>query len=113
MSSPVQIATDEERLAIRHLSDRLVELQRPIRILDHLKWDDTIQAAFFDAKCKKLPPITPEYYAARPLPFEVEERNDAFYELESMISRELGRLSGIGRIMQRMCAEYRMVGKMI
>src|SRR3990167_687522 len=113
MGSYVQLATEEERLAIRHLSDKLVELQRPIRVLDHLKWDDSIQTAFFESKCKKLPLITPEYYAARPLPFDVEERNDAFYELESLVQRELGRLSGVGRIMQRMCTEYRMVCKMI
>src|SRR5215472_127035 len=32
---------------IRSLSDRLVDAQRPIRILDAIKWDDPIERAFF------------------------------------------------------------------
>src|SRR5439155_15090438 len=40
---------------VRRLSDRLVEAQRPIRILDAIKWDDDIERAFFAAGCRELP----------------------------------------------------------
>ncbi|MBV8801905.1 MAG: flavohemoglobin expression-modulating QEGLA motif protein, partial [Gammaproteobacteria bacterium] len=47
---------------IHELSERIVAAQKPIRILDALKWDDCIQAKFFEDKFKKLPQIDEEYY---------------------------------------------------
>ena len=38
---------------IRALSERIVEAQRPIRILDQVKWDDTIKRDFFRNKAHK------------------------------------------------------------
>ena len=43
--------------AIRTLSDRLVTAQRPIRILDALKWDASLEAQFFAKKCLELPKV--------------------------------------------------------
>src|SRR5690242_11982246 len=59
---------------VRALSDRLVEAQRPIRILDAIKWDEDIERAFFEKGCRELPPVTRDYYASRPLPFDVEQK---------------------------------------
>src|SRR6516162_3172615 len=42
---------------VRALSDRLVEAQRPIRILDAIKWDDDVERAFFEKGCRELPPV--------------------------------------------------------
>ena len=47
---------------VKTLSDRIVKAQQPIRILDAIKWDDSIKQVFFANHCKKLPEITPEYY---------------------------------------------------
>ena len=58
---------------VRALSDRLVEAQQPIRILDAIKWDDDIERAFFEAGCRELPPVTRDYYLKRPLPFDPEK----------------------------------------
>ncbi len=94
---------------IRTLSDRLVEAQRPIRILDAVKWDQSVERAFFASGCRKLPPVTRDYYAARPLPFDPESKRREFRELERDLRRKLGADHPAGRIMARMCQEYRRV----
>lgn len=94
---------------IRLLSDRIVEAQRPIRILDACKWDDTVEEAFFAKECAELPAVTRESYEKQPLGFDVEAKNQEFYGIERDIRRELGTLNPCGAMMLRVCKEYRMV----
>src|SRR6516164_1899870 len=98
---------------VRTLSDRLVEAQRPIRILDAIKWDDETERAFFEKGCRELPPITPAYYDKRPLPFDVEAKLHEFHAIERDVRRQLGEFNGAGQIMARMCQEYREVVRML
>ena len=63
---------------IRALSERIVEAQRPIRILDQVKWDDTIKRDFFRNKAHKLPKVDQNYYKKRPLPFDVVTKMEEF-----------------------------------
>ncbi len=57
---------------IRQLSDRIVAAQRPIRILDALKWHPHIKEEFFHNKFKKLPNVDASYYTQNnPLPFNI------------------------------------------
>jgi uncharacterized protein (TIGR02421 family) len=94
---------------IRLLSDRIVEAQRPIRILDACKWSDEIEEQFFAKGCRELPPVSKEYYDTQPLGFSVDEKNREFYEIERDIRRELGTLNPCGTMMLRACKEYRVV----
>ena len=97
----------EYEQAIRELSERIVAAQKPIRILDALKWDDEVQEYFFKHKCKKLPEINNEYYLRKnPLSFDPEKKIQEFREIDRAIRRRLGQYSGVGSIMQRMCYEY-------
>jgi uncharacterized protein (TIGR02421 family) len=96
---------------IRTLSDRLVEAQRPIRILDAIKWDD--ERCFFDKGCRELPSVTREYYDKRKLPFEVEDKLHEFHAIERDLRRQLGEFNAAGQIMARMCQEYREVVRML
>ncbi len=98
---------------VRGLSDRLVEAQRPIRILDAIKWDDDIERAFFDKGCRELPPVARDYYLSRPLPFDTEKKLDELYTIERDIRRQLGEFNAPGQIMARMCQEYREVVHML
>jgi len=98
---------------IRALSDRLVEAQRPIRILDAIKWDDDIERAFFEKGCRELPPVTRDYYSRRPLPFDPEQKHQEFHTIERDVRRQLGEFNGPGQIMTRMCQEYREVVDML
>jgi uncharacterized protein (TIGR02421 family) len=94
---------------IRELSDRLVEAQRPIRILDAIKWDDDTERAFFEKGCRELPPVTRDYYLSRPLPFDPEQQLHEFHAIEREVRRRLGEFNAPGQIMARMCQEYREV----
>jgi uncharacterized protein (TIGR02421 family) len=106
--APTRALTSYENL-IRTLSDRLVEAQRSIRILDAIKWDDWIEDAFFATEAKELPPVSAEYYAKRPLPFDPDRKRQEFQAIERDVRRQLGAYNAAGQIMSRMCEEYREV----
>jgi uncharacterized protein (TIGR02421 family) len=107
------ILTSATNLTIRELSDRLVEAQRPIRILDAVKWDDDVRLAFFASGCRALPRITADYYTSRPLGFDIETKLAEFLQLELDVKRKLGEYNPVGSIMRRMCAEYAQALRMI
>ena len=46
--------SEQYQLVIRSLSDRIVEAQAPIRILDAIKWDDSLREEFFRKRCKSI-----------------------------------------------------------
>jgi uncharacterized protein (TIGR02421 family) len=98
---------------VRALSDRLVEAQRPIRILDAIKWDDDIERAFFEKGARELPPVTRDYYLTRPLPFDPEQKYHELHGIERDIRRQLGEFNAPGHIMSRICQEYRDVVHML
>ena len=91
---------------VRELSDRLVDAQKGIRILDAVKWDDSVRAAFFAAKARQLPQVTVEIYAANPLGFDVPATRAVFRSLERDITSRLGRANPAGALMNRMVQEY-------
>jgi hypothetical protein len=98
---------------IRELSDRIVEAQRSIRILDAVKWDDSVEQAFLAGGANALPPVDEAYYAARPLPFRPDDKRREFADLEREIQRQIGEFNPIGGMMRRMCREYRTVIDML
>jgi len=91
---------------VKSLSDRIVKAQQPIRILDAIKWDDNIKAAFLNSDCKELPTVDVEYYQKRPLGFNPDEKKREFHEIERDLVRKLGQLNPLSVIMRRICKEY-------
>jgi hypothetical protein len=104
---------DHYRQMIQALSDRLVEAQRPIRILDAIKWDPGIQAEFFERGCKEQPAVDRAYYVDRPLGFDPEEQRHQFQALEIDVRRELGEYNPVGAILRRLCQVYDTVIRML
>lgn len=98
---------------IRALSDRIVEAQRPFRILDACKWPDDVEEKFFASGCKEMPHVTLETYAARPLRFDPDTKRAEFYALEKDIRRELGIMNPCTTLMLGACKEYRVVIDML
>ncbi|MBI5448099.1 MAG: flavohemoglobin expression-modulating QEGLA motif protein [Gammaproteobacteria bacterium] len=101
------------KATLRELSDTLVQIQKPIRLLDSMKWDKSIQDDFFKHKFKKLPPVSATYYENIPLEFDIQSKISEFFDLERDIRRRLGQYNAVGEILQRMCREYREVVRMI
>ncbi len=99
---------------IRELSDLIVQTQKPIRILDSIKWGQDVQQLFFKQKFKKLPHVDVNYYQQNnPLQFDPDKKIMEFAEIDRLIRRKLGQYSGVGSIMQRMCREYSRVVEML
>src|SRR3990167_1833928 len=104
----------EYEQTIHELSEQVVAAQRPIRILDALKWNVEVEEYFFKHKCKKLPQIDAEFYQRNnPLSFDPAKKIEEFHEIDRNIRRKLGQYSGVGSVMQRMCAEYCRVIEML
>lgn len=101
------------RDAIRELSDALVAIQKPIRLLDSIKWTAEIQEDFFKNKFKKLPQVSSSYYEKIDLNFDPQSKLAEFFDLEREVRRRLGQYNSVGEILQRMCREYREVVNMI
>lgn len=99
--------------AIKGLSERIVEAQRPIRVLDAIKWDDEVRDGFFASKFKELPAVDRAYYDGRPLGFEPEDKRHELHEIERDIVRQLGQLNPLTQVMRRICREYQTVVRML
>ena len=97
----------------RRLSERLVQLQAPIRVLDAINWDRSVREEFFRNKADKLPNIDASTYQQKALGFEPAELRHAFSQLQRDIVRELGQLSPITQLMSRACREYKDVVRML
>lgn len=110
---PSELNNQAYRQTIRELSDQIVEAQRPIRILDAIKWDADVQRAFIEGGCKEQPAVDRAYYENRPLGFDPVAKRLEFHELERQVSRRLGQFSPVGVILRRMCHEYRVVVRML
>jgi uncharacterized protein (TIGR02421 family) len=98
---------------VKTLSDRIVKAQQPIRILDAIKWDDSIKQAFFNSQCQNIPNVNAQYYATRPLGFDPTEKKLEFYQIERDLVRKLGQLNPLSVIMRRICREYQDVVTML
>jgi uncharacterized protein (TIGR02421 family) len=94
---------------IRVLSDRIVEAQRPLRVLDACKWGPEIEDRFFESRANELPAVDRAYYEKNPLQFDPEAKQREFFDIERDIRRELGMLNQAGQLMLKTCKEFRVV----
>lgn len=107
-------ATPEYLAAVRQLSDRIVEAQKPIRILDAVKWNLDIKQTFFASQFRAQPPVDRDYYLQHcPLGFDPHAKRREFHDIERDIHRQLGQLSPVTGMMRRVCREYQMVVRML
>ena len=94
---------------IAALSQRIVQAQKPIRVLDAIKWSPEIRETFFDQKAKVLPQVDVAYYAKIPLGFDIAKKREEFSHIAQDVRRQLGTFSGISQILLRICDEYQTV----
>ena len=98
---------------LRALSQRLVDAQRPIRILEAVRWDASIEESFFAKAGRELPAVTQTTYAARSLAFDPRVKRQELRDLARDVRRCLGTSNPVGKILFRMCEEYRQVIDML
>lgn len=98
---------ERELMIIQQLSERIIEAQRDIRILDSIKWDGSIRTNFLNNKAQQLPSVDAAYYQnRRPLPFDVQAKQEEFRLILRDAQNQLGQYSAITRLIKRQCEEY-------
>jgi uncharacterized protein (TIGR02421 family) len=86
---------------LARLSQRLLDVQRPIRILHALRWSSSLEERFARSKYRELPePVYEE------LGFDVEAKKRELCELLADVERELGSSDPLGAILHASVAEY-------
>lgn len=98
---------------VASLADRVNEAQRPIRVLNALKWESSVWDTFRKSRFKDMPKVDAESYAKVDLGFDPRARMADFQELAEQARRELGGDDAIGRILRATCLDYRDVCKML
>ncbi len=98
---------------VAQLADRIVEGQKPIRVLQALRWDDSVEEQFLRSKQRELPQLGAAYYANVELGFDVRAKTDEFETLARDIERTLGEDDAIGQVMLATALEYRDVVRML
>ena len=74
-----------QQAIIQELSQRIINAQKPIRILDSLKWDGSIKHDFFKNKFKKLPPVDMAYYQQKALSYDTGDKAKEFEKQASAL----------------------------
>lgn len=98
---------------VEEFSKALVEAQRPIQILDAIKWKDNVFEVFKKSKFKELPKTGKDYYKDITLKFDAEAKIKEFEEIRKSVEKKLGPNEPIAQILIRNCKEYENVVKML
>ena len=94
----------KEKLA--ELAQRLVDAQKPIRVLNSVKWPAEVLTRFRHGGYRELPQVGVEDYEKVPLGFDPQAKLDELRELERDVGRELGVGDEVGRIVADSTREY-------
>jgi uncharacterized protein (TIGR02421 family) len=101
----------KERIA--DIAEQIVEAQRPIRVLQSLRWEPAVEEAFRRSGAREMPRVGPEDYARNELGFDPRAKAEEFEGLMRAVERQLGPDDAIGRILLTTAYEYRQVVRML
>lgn len=103
--------TYKEKLKL--LSERLVDVQRQVRLIDVVKWDPKVLEDVKKAKFKELPKVNAEYYEKIPLGYEPNAKIAEFQAIIDEVTQEIGTEDSLGRILIDSCREYQTLVRML
>lgn len=98
---------------VRKLSEQVVDAQKPIRILDAIKWPAGADEAFRKSKFKDMPKVDKEYYDGVSLGFDPKKKIEEFDSIIQDIKLGLGDEDELGQKMIVNCEEYQDVVRML
>lgn len=98
---------------VRRLSLLIVEAQRPIRILESLKWDPSIALELKSTRFKSMPKINQEYYARMDLGFEPQKKLEDLTGILQEIKLTLGERDPLAQLLIHMTEQYMDVVQML
>jgi len=94
---------------ILDLSKKIVEAQRPIRILNSIQIPSEIGEEFRRSKFKEIPKLTPEIYHKIPIGLDPQSKRKEFQSLRDLISQQLGESDDLTDLLQSIVDEYLLV----
>ncbi|RYZ98510.1 MAG: DUF1704 domain-containing protein, partial [Moraxellaceae bacterium] len=94
---------------LRGLSNQLVALQKPIRILDAIKWPADIEMNFRNNGGRELPKLGNDFYQKQKLAFDTDKVYSQLKELKSEVRKQLGKGDPLGHILQATIDQYQIV----
>ncbi len=98
---------------VRALSDELVDIQRPIRILNSVSWTEDVKERFLSDGAKRQPAVDQSFYLDhRPLKFDVSDCDAALRGLDGRVETKLGS-HPCAELLRSRIAEYRLVLDMV
>lgn len=98
---------------VAQLAGRIVEAQRPIRVLQAIRWDNSVEEQFFKARFRELPKVDKAWYENKDLGFDARAKEEEFEAIAKDIARELGDKDAIGGILSSTALQYRDVVRML
>jgi uncharacterized protein (TIGR02421 family) len=91
---------------VKLFSERIVEAQRPIRILDAVKWEPSFEEKVRKSKFKDMPKIGPDQYALIPLGFDPVKKIEEFKAIVEDLETAFGAGDELGDYLQRNALQY-------
>jgi uncharacterized protein (TIGR02421 family) len=98
---------------VAQLAGRIVEAQKPIRVLQALRWEDSVEEQFIKTRHRELPIVDAAYYEKVDLGFDPRAKVDEFDAIARDVEHELGERDAVGQIMVTTALEYRDVVRML
>ena len=92
---------------IKRLSQRIVDAQRPIRILEAIKWHPSIELELKKSKFRQMPKIDAAYYQTVDLGFNAQDKLAEFTTIVQDIRTTLGAEDELGRLLTEIAEEYK------
>lgn len=104
-------ATYKEK--VKGLGQKIVEAQKPIRILNAIKVDPTLEEQLHKSKFKDIPHHAPGYYGVENLGFSVESKLGEFAEIIRDIKVQLGEQDDLAQFLVTIVEQYILVVEML
>jgi uncharacterized protein (TIGR02421 family) len=98
---------------VASLSQAIVEAQRPIRVLQALRWEPAVEEAFRQSHFRDLPNVGPDEYARIDLGFDPQSKIEQLDAIAGAIEAQIGSDDRIGKILLETATEYRTVVRML
>lgn len=87
---------------LARLAQRILDAQRPIRILQSIRWPEAVETQFLKQKMRELPQPTYD----PDLGFDPDEKKKELKEIIADVDRELGSDDELGRILRETARQY-------
>lgn len=93
------------------ISKDLNKAQKPIRILDAIKWDAELKDFFIKTNFREIPKLGPDYY--KPLPFDPEKKIEELEDIRKRVKKSSLKGHPVSKILERNIQQYQDVVRML